>query len=86
MLKTPIRTNPKFICKKNLSKRYLQIFDMWQGSERATLRRPKYPSLYFVPTRVYGSIGTERHSEHLLKVLFFCELNALITKIYVHIC
>lgn len=70
MLKTPIGTNPKFICKKYLSKRYLQIFDMWQGSERATLRRPKYPSLYFVPTRVYGSIGTERHSEHLLKVLF----------------
>lgn len=47
-----------------------KIFDMWQGSERATLRRPKYPSLYFVPTRVYGSIGTERLSEHL-KVLFF---------------
>lgn len=39
--------------------------------------------LYFVPTRVHGSIGTERHSEHLLKVsFFFCKLNVLITKIY----
>lgn len=58
------------MAKENETKDMRKIFDMWQESERATLRRPKYPSLYFVPTRVYGSIGTERLSEHL-KVIFF---------------